>query len=96
MSAALRVGVWGLGPHAVNRILPALAATEGLLIHSVCSRNADVVQRTAVDHSCRAFTSSNAFLDDADLDVVYVSTPIALHFEQCRAALRAKTSKRSG
>lgn len=77
--SALRVAVWGLGRHAVTRILPALASVSGLTLYGVCSRNDLAVEAAAKSFDCHGWTDADDMLSDPDVDVVYVSTPIALH-----------------
>lgn len=86
---AARVSVWGLGPHAVRNILPALTQTAGLTLAGVCSRSADTVRATAGEYGCAAWTDPVAMLADQDVDVVYVATPIGLHYQQGESVLRA-------
>ncbi len=76
----LRVVVWGLGKHSLNKILPALVDTPGLELYGVCSRNKDVVASAANKFRCKGSLDPRAMLFDENVDVVYLSTPIGLHF----------------
>jgi predicted dehydrogenase len=86
---ALRVAVWGLGPHAVRNVLPAVAAAPGLELAGVLSRTAGVVSAACETYGCATWDAAEAMLADAAVDAVYLSTPIALHAEQGRAVLAA-------
>jgi predicted dehydrogenase len=86
---SVRLAVWGLGRHALNNILPAVAATGGLELYGLCSRNEQTVSSAAKQWNCKGWTEPGAMLDDARVDVVYVATPIALHAEHALAALTA-------
>lgn len=86
----LRVAVWGLGPHAIKNILPALSACPGLDIAGVCSRNADVVARIATEHSCAGWNDPATMLTDPAVDCVYLATPIGVHASHARMVLAAK------
>lgn len=86
---ALRVAVWGLGRHALNRIIPALRATPGLELQGVCSRNAASVAAAADACGGTGWTDPDEMLSSETIDVVYISTPIALHAAQARSALLA-------
>jgi predicted dehydrogenase len=86
---ALRVAVWGLGPHAVRNILPALAQARGLELAGVYSRTASVVDAACAEHGCVRWGTAEAMLADPAIDVVYLSTPIALHAAQGESVLRA-------
>ena len=72
----LNVAVWGLGNHAKNRILPALAAIDEIKLFGVCSRNDDTVAESAEQWNCCGWHSPEEMLTHLALDVVYVSTPL--------------------
>ena len=85
----LRLAVWGLGGHAVGKILPAVAAADGLALAGVCSRNAGAVAECSAAWRCIGWTDPKAMLRDDRVDIVYVATPIALHAEHGRHVLEA-------
>lgn len=85
----LRVAVWGLGTHAIRKILPAMQACPGVMLRAVCSRNSEVVARTAGELRCIGWTDPARMLADPEVDAVYLSTPVALHAGQGRAVLTA-------
>jgi NDP-hexose-3-ketoreductase len=85
----LRVVVWGLGQHSLNKILPALVAISGLELYGVCSRNKDVVTSTANKFKCKVWLDPREMLLDDNVDVVYLSTPIGLHFTHGKMILLA-------
>ena len=84
----LNVAVWGLGKHAKNRILPALAAIDEIKLFGVCSRNDDSVAESAEQWNCYGWLSPEEMLTHPELDVVYVSTPVGLHFSMAEQALK--------
>lgn len=85
----LNVAVWGLGSHAKKRILPAIVATSGIKLLGVCSRNSKVVSICAEQWGCNGWTDSNKMLNHPDLDVVYIATPIGVHFSLAKQAIEA-------
>jgi NDP-hexose-3-ketoreductase len=85
----MHVVVWGLGRHAVEKILPAVAATDGLELYGVCSRDAAKVADCSRRWECRGWTTPDSMVTDARVDIVYVATPIGLHAEHGRAVLTA-------
>jgi dTDP-3,4-didehydro-2,6-dideoxy-alpha-D-glucose 3-reductase len=85
----MRVAVWGLGRHAIDKILPAVSAAEGLHLYGVCSRNPRSVADSAAAWNCRGWTEPASMLRDPQVQIVYVATPIGLHAEHGRAALAA-------
>lgn len=86
---ALRVAVWGLGPHAIKNILPALEASAGVELTGVHSRSSAVVSATCAERGCRSWKSAEAMLADPGVDAVYIATPISLHAQQGSSVLRA-------
>lgn len=85
----LGIAVWGLGPHAVRKILPAIASSPRLRLLGVCSRNPESVAAQAQAWSCQGWLDPSAMLGDPEVEVVYVSTPIGLHAEHGRRVLQA-------
>jgi dTDP-3,4-didehydro-2,6-dideoxy-alpha-D-glucose 3-reductase len=85
----LRVAVWGLGRHAINKILPAVSSTPDLELYGVCSRNAASVSGCVESAGCKAWTDAAAMLRDPQVDIVYVATPIGLHAEHGKLVLDA-------
>jgi predicted dehydrogenase len=87
--SALNVAVWGIGPHAERNILPALAASPGIRLHGICSRNPEVTARVREQFRCEVWSEPAPMLAAPDVDVVYVSTPTGLHAAHGQAVLRA-------
>jgi NDP-hexose-3-ketoreductase len=85
----LRVVVWGLGRHAVKNILPALASISGLELYGVCSRTESTVEACVQDWNCKGWTDAASMLLDPVVDVVFVATPIGLHFAHGMRVLEA-------
>jgi dTDP-3,4-didehydro-2,6-dideoxy-alpha-D-glucose 3-reductase len=83
------VAVWGLGNHAINRILPALASIDGVKLVGVCSRNRKVVEECAKQWKCHGWISPSEMLNCDNVDVVYIATPIGVHFSLSEQALKA-------
>lgn len=87
--SALRVAVWGLGRHAIARILPAVSLAPGIELHGVCGRDAGRVSSAAGAWNCRGWTNPRSMLGDSEVEVVYVATPTGLHAEHGMAVLDA-------
>ena len=83
------VVVWGLGPHAIRNILPAIRGCAGMKLYGVCSRNPEIVSKYAAEYECLGWTDEAAMLADPAGEVVYVSTPSGLHASQGRSVLNA-------
>ncbi len=83
------VAVWGLGNHAKERILPVLYAMDEIVLVGVCSRNRKVVDECAKQWKCHGWISPGEMLNCDDVDVVYIATPIGVHFSLSEQALKA-------
>jgi len=83
------VGVWGLGRHARRKILPALSMCPSATLVGVTTRNNAVALREADRYHCRSWASPEAMLSDAEVDAVYVATPIGLHHAHGMEVLKA-------
>ncbi len=84
-------GIIGTGGFAGSATAPAINAlgTEGSLI-AVVSRDRGRAEAFAKQHgACRAYTHYADLLRDREVDIVYISTPNALHAEHAIAAARA-------
>ena len=86
----MRVVVWGLGRHAINKILPAVSAASGLELYGVCSRDARSVSACSEMWKCKGWTEAASMLRDPSADIVYVATPIGLHAEHGKQVLDAR------
>ena len=85
----LNVAVWGLGSHAKNRILPALSNINDIKLIGVCSRNSKSVEVCAELWDCYGWTDPNQMLDSNEVDIVYIATPIGLHFSLAKKSIKA-------
>lgn len=81
--------MWGLGPHALKNILPAIKGALGLQLSGVYSRNTEVVASVSKDFGCRSWEAADLMLEDREVDVIYLSTPIGLHASQGEAVLQS-------
>lgn len=85
----LNVAVWGLGNHAQNRILPALSAIDEIKLIGVCSRNGEVIETCAEQWDCYGWNDPEQMLNSTEVDVVYIATPIGVHFSLAKQAIEA-------
>ena len=86
---SLRVAVWGLGHHAVTKILPSICAVSGLELYGVCSRNIAAISSSAHKWNCMSWDDPTYMLCDPKVDIVYVATPIGLHYQHGKQVLDA-------
>ncbi len=88
---ALGWGIIGTGGFAGNAVAPAINALKdrGTLVAAV-SRDRERAAAFAKQHGARrAYTDYQDLLSDREVDVIYISTPNALHAEQAIAAAGA-------
>jgi len=85
----LNIAVWGLGNHAKNRILPALSAMDEVNLVGLCSRNNKEVDECSKHWDCTGWNDPVQMLNSTKVDVVYISTPIGVHFSLAKQAIEA-------
>ena len=89
-SGAVGVGFLGAGNYAKAVLLPALSGRRDVLPLSIATATGPSAERTAERFDfARCGTDADAVLQDADVDLVFVTTRHNLHAEQAIAALRA-------
>jgi dTDP-3,4-didehydro-2,6-dideoxy-alpha-D-glucose 3-reductase len=85
----LGIAIWGLGNHAINRIIPALDSFVGLNLIGVCSRTEKTVTHTAKKWNCLGWIDPDEMLMSSDVDIIYIALPIGIHFESSMRSLIA-------
>jgi dTDP-3,4-didehydro-2,6-dideoxy-alpha-D-glucose 3-reductase len=85
----IKVAVWGLGNHAQNRILPALSMIDEVKLIGVCSRNSKVVEKSSETWNCLGWSNPDNMLSSSNVDVIYIATPISMHFTMAQKAMEA-------
>ncbi len=86
---AVRLAIWGLGPHATRSILPAVRNSTAVDLVAVHTRNPDILQEIATREAVVAHTTHMALLEDPNVDAIYLATPTGLHAEQGAAVVAA-------
>ncbi len=78
----LKWGVLGAGSVAQRRTMPAINLADNAELYSLFSRDKAKAQRLADEHGATCyFTDVDALIQDEQLDVLYVSSPVYLHCE---------------
>jgi len=85
----VNVAVWGLGNHAINRILPILSSSNQLNLIGVCSRDSEKVAKISQSLNCCGWKRPKDMLNNLKVDVVYIATPIGLHYNMAKLALES-------
>jgi predicted dehydrogenase len=93
MDERVRVALVGCGSVSQRGLLPHLIqedAREVINLVALCDVVEERVRETAEKFGVpKWYTHYEALLDQADLDVVLIATPIPLHYEQALAAIEA-------
>ncbi|UGY93006.1 Gfo/Idh/MocA family protein [Streptomyces gobiensis] len=84
----IRLGLIGCADIALRRVLPAVAATDGVRLAAVAARDRATAQRVADTFGTAAAGGYEDLLRRDDIDAVYVPLPPALHAEWVERALR--------
>ena len=74
--------VWGLGKHAINKILPAVDNSDRFILYGVCTRNNKKLAHVQDLYNVKTWNSSIEMFKDKNIDAIYLATPPALHKEQ--------------
>jgi predicted dehydrogenase len=83
----LNIAVWTVGEHARRNILPAINKSESVNLIGMFTRNIDVLTSQSKQYDCHAYNNSDELLADSNVQVVYISSPNAMHYEQVKQCL---------
>ena len=87
MDRKIRFGVIGAGGIAERRTIPGMLLAEHAKLVSVMETERDRVQYLKEKFGAeKAFTSAEELLSDAEIDAVYIASPVVFHAEQARMA----------
>lgn len=85
----IKLGTIGSGL-IVHAILDNVKLTDGIRLAAVYSRNEETGRALATEYGAdKVYTDMEAFLNDEEINVVYVASPNLLHYEQTKKALLA-------
>lgn len=85
----LKLGTIGSGM-IVESVLEQVMKTEGISLTAVYSRSAEKGAALAKKYGAsRAFTHMAEFLENPDMNCVYIASPNSMHYDQTKAALLA-------
>ncbi|MEV6073623.1 Gfo/Idh/MocA family oxidoreductase [Streptomyces sp. NPDC052069] len=85
----IRLGLMGCADIALRRMIPAVAATEGIELAAVASRNPDTARFVAQCADAEPVDDYRALLERPDIDAVYIPLPPVMHAEWIGRSLRA-------
>jgi dTDP-3,4-didehydro-2,6-dideoxy-alpha-D-glucose 3-reductase len=84
----VRFGLIACSSIARRRFVPALKVSTVARLERVGSRDPAKAQQFAKEFGCAKFGANEDVLADPDVDMVYISTPIALHEQWARLAVQ--------
>jgi 1,5-anhydro-D-fructose reductase (1,5-anhydro-D-mannitol-forming) len=90
MSAApVRFAILGFGLHAVRRLVPAFLQCEQATLSGLWRRDQAVAAQNCADHRIpHRFPTREALCSSPDVDVVFITSPDAMHRDDTLLALR--------
>jgi len=85
----MRIGTVGTG-FIVDSFIDAVSRTDNAEVVAIYSRSEETAQTFAAKHNLTKWhTDRDAFLNDPEIDVVYVASPNSLHYQWTLDALKA-------
>lgn len=89
MIEEIRLGTIGSGS-IVHAILDNVSKVEGIRLTAVYSRSEEKGRTLAKEYgTSKVYTDMDVFLQDEEINFVYIATPNSLHYEQTKRALLA-------
>ena len=85
----VRFAILGFGHHAVRRLLPAFARCEAASLHGMWRRDQDAALKNCSEYNiAECFPSREALCSSPDVDVVFITSPDAMHLDDALLALQ--------
>jgi|TARA_Y100000310_G_scaffold144551_1_gene143798 predicted dehydrogenase len=84
----LNIGIIACSNVAIKRFVPALLESQCAHLYIVGSRDTEKAHKIANQFNCDKYGTYNDVLINADVDVVYISTPITLREELALSAIK--------
>ena len=81
--------LWGLGRHSINKVLPAIKKSKQINLYGLFTRNQKLLSQYSKKLSCKIWKNENSMLSDNKINVIYLSTPIGLHYKQGKKILKS-------
>ncbi len=85
----VRFAILGFGHHAVRRLLPAFASCELATLNGMWRRDQAAALKNSADYNIAVnFPTREALCSSPDVDVVFITSPDAMHLEDALLAFR--------
>ena len=87
----IKWGVIGCGGIAMRRTIPGMMLSQNSELVAVMDTNFEAAKKVKEDFNAKyAFSTVEELLSVEEIDAVYIATPVFCHFEQVKAAAKAK------
>ena len=86
--AKTRFAILGFGHHAARRLVPAFARSSEAQLTGFWRRNPQAAAADAQAHNLRAFATPEELCASPEVDVVFITSPDALHLADAELAFR--------
>ena len=83
-----RFAILGFGHHAARRLVPAFARSTHAELVGLWRRDSAAAASDAKTHNLRAFANADELCASPDVDVVFITSPDAMHLADCELAFR--------
>jgi 1,5-anhydro-D-fructose reductase (1,5-anhydro-D-mannitol-forming) len=81
-----RYAILGFGHHATRRLVPAFARSATSQLIGLWRRNPEAATADAQAHNLRAYASAEELCASPEVDVVFITSPDAMHLADCKRA----------
>ncbi len=88
----LGVACWTIGQHAQKNIIPAIERCANVKLVGAYTRNEAVLDKVCSKTQCKKYPNEQELLSDIEVDLVYLSSPTGIHYEQIKKCITAKKS----
>jgi len=89
-SRPVRVGLVGIGSHAIRSVIPAFGRSKMARLVAVHTRDAGVLEGVAEQTGSTPYQDFDSLLGADDVDAVYIAVPTGLHNGFARATIQAE------
>ncbi len=85
----IRFAILGFGHHAVRRLLPAFAQCNEASLQGMWRRDQDAARKNCSEYNiAECFPTREALCSSANVDVVFITSPDAMHLDDTLLALK--------
>ena len=75
------ISVWGLGNHALRRVIPAILMINFFTLVGVCSRSIKKVESCSEDNACEGWTDPSKMLANKKIKILMIELMTVIKYE---------------